>query len=295
MYCIYKVTHKENGQFYIGYSKNAKRRWRDHKQAARVGEKSRFYNAMRKYGPDMFQFEIIEELGDCSLQEAKDREVFWIAELKPEYNCTKGGDGSDPDEETRRKMSEAIRNSPKNATRGKKAWETRKQNTPAEEWSRIMSEAQANMSPQAKAAKFEKMRDANLNRSPEDEAERQRKRAETIAARTPEEQARVSANLSAGIKARALTEEQQAKISEGQRIGGMIQGAKIREWYNGLSDEEKKARNQNIADKVSAKAALRTQEERDAITAKRLASRARNKALKQQQELLQLNAQFADC
>lgn len=291
MYYIYKITHRENGQFYIGYTNNPKRRWREHKQAARAGESSRLYNTMRKYGLDAFDFIVLEEM-DCSVQQAKDREVEVIAELRPQYNCTKGGDGHEPDEETRAKMSESQRNSPACADKATRAWKTRRERYTPEEITQQIIQSNASLTPDQYAAKVEKCRDANINRNPEAEAARQRKRAETIANWTPEQREAYSANLSTDIKARELSEEQQAKISEGQRKGGLIQGPKIKAMIDALSPDEQKARMDNIIAGIKLAATNRTQEQKDEITRKRLESRERNKTAREQSLL---NSLFADC
>jgi hypothetical protein len=44
---------------------------------------------MRKYGIDNFIVESIETV----ISNINEREIFWINNLKPEYNMTKGGDG----------------------------------------------------------------------------------------------------------------------------------------------------------------------------------------------------------
>ena len=64
---------------------------------------------MNKYGVDAFIFEVIEE---CDEHNVDEREKFWIKELntrdnKHGYNLTEGGSGNS--EQTRRKLSEALK------------------------------------------------------------------------------------------------------------------------------------------------------------------------------------------
>lgn len=47
---IYKITNQINNKVYIGQSVNIKKRFNQHKCAARDGENSYFYKALRKYG-----------------------------------------------------------------------------------------------------------------------------------------------------------------------------------------------------------------------------------------------------
>ncbi len=281
---IYKITNKLNGNFYIGYTNNPKRRWKDHKQCAKSGEASRFYNAVRKYGNDQFTFEVIEELP--SAEAAKNREIELIAELDPEYNSTAGGDGMlNPSPELRRKMSEAIRNSPKNEGRLARAWETRRSLVTEEEWSIIMSGAQSNMTPEQKEEKARKWAESWGNRTDEAEAERQRKRAETVASWTPEQHEEYRQKLSESNKNRILSEETQAKIDAGAKQGGHITGQLMKQRLAAMSPEEYEARNKNLGDKIREGRANESDEKKAERERKRLASylatRARNKAAKE--------------
>ena len=87
---IYKITNKINNKFYIGQSKNVKRRIIEHKCVYHETNKS-LKAAYKKYGIENFDFEILEQ---CDLEKLNEREKYWIKELKPQYNRTTGGDGS---------------------------------------------------------------------------------------------------------------------------------------------------------------------------------------------------------
>ncbi len=88
---IYKITKKENGKAYIGQSNNIERRFQEHCQK---GEASRIPLdiAIKKYGKDAFNFEIIEE---CPIEKLNEREAYWIKyynTIETGYNCSEGGD-----------------------------------------------------------------------------------------------------------------------------------------------------------------------------------------------------------
>ena len=92
-----------------------KKRWPDHKSAARKGGKYYLYNAIRKYGEDNF---IVDILATTSTeQEANNLEKVWILLLKSHdekfgYNLTLGGEGqcgAIVSEEQRRKHSEKLK------------------------------------------------------------------------------------------------------------------------------------------------------------------------------------------
>ena len=80
---VYKITNTITGEFYIGSSKDIKRRWSNHKCRSTWDKcpNSSMYKDMQKYCVDKFKFEIIEET-----TELKQREQYWMNLLKPKYN-----------------------------------------------------------------------------------------------------------------------------------------------------------------------------------------------------------------
>ena len=110
MLYIYKFTNKINGKIYIGQTNDIKPRKRGHKSTA-FNEKSHnyhcaFHNAIRKYGWDNFDFEILEEIDDSFGREyLNEREIFFISYYQSltsqnGYNITKGGDGCAKEQKT---------------------------------------------------------------------------------------------------------------------------------------------------------------------------------------------------
>jgi group I intron endonuclease len=95
---IYKFTNKINNKSYIGQSVNIANRVQDHFYRAfynyhtnREYDKA-FYRALRKYGKENFNFEILEE---CSKEDLNEREKYWIKyynSYENGYNETIGGD-----------------------------------------------------------------------------------------------------------------------------------------------------------------------------------------------------------
>src|ERR1700722_9954086 len=98
---LYHVENAVNGDTYMGITKNPKTRWTTHKTVSRGGPEkyprvySYVHRSINKYGIDNFTFNVISHFGTRS--EAKEAEIFWIAELKTYdikvYNLTEGGDG----------------------------------------------------------------------------------------------------------------------------------------------------------------------------------------------------------
>jgi group I intron endonuclease len=90
---IYLATNIKNNKKYVGktsYDKLHKRISQHIWYSKNKNSNIPFSNALRKYGKNGFNWEIIEE---CNNEESGLREIYWIKELKPEYNATLGGDG----------------------------------------------------------------------------------------------------------------------------------------------------------------------------------------------------------
>ena len=83
---IYKFINKINGKLYIGQSKNLNCRKKQHfKNAFNPNNRDYdclFHRAIRKYGIDNFDFQILEE---CSIEELNDREIYWIEKYDSYY------------------------------------------------------------------------------------------------------------------------------------------------------------------------------------------------------------------
>ena len=82
---VYKITNTITGDFYIGSSKDVKRRWRSHKckSSWKKQPNNPLYLNMQKYGLDKFEFEILEEI---EVDKLKETEQEFIEKLKPAYN-----------------------------------------------------------------------------------------------------------------------------------------------------------------------------------------------------------------
>jgi group I intron endonuclease len=110
---IYMATNSVNFKNYIGQTSHtlAQRRGR-HESNARCGKRSRFYSALRKYGPAGFTWRVlITDSGNRKTTDAYERfliVLFSAQDIHWGYNLTSGGEGmSSPSDETRRRMSES--------------------------------------------------------------------------------------------------------------------------------------------------------------------------------------------
>lgn len=91
---IYKITNNINNKIYIGKTElSIQKRFQQHCRDAfkSKNEKRPLYAAMKKYGIEHFQVELIEEVDNT-----EDREIYWIDFYKSYsegYNATLGGEG----------------------------------------------------------------------------------------------------------------------------------------------------------------------------------------------------------
>lgn len=122
---IYKATNKVNGKVYIGQTRRSlEERVAGHIKRAESGYKTHFYNAIRKYGVDAFDWEII-----CTADNKEtlnELETYYITKydsINSGYNMVDGGNNNVMDlpgvkqkhkkrmqsEETRKKLSDTMK------------------------------------------------------------------------------------------------------------------------------------------------------------------------------------------
>jgi len=96
---VYCHIHRESGRRYVGVTKKTwRQRWNQHVYTAdRLAKKgwSHFANAIRKYGKEAFDHEVLEVC--TSLEQANEREQFWIDLYDTTnpvrgFNIKRGGD-----------------------------------------------------------------------------------------------------------------------------------------------------------------------------------------------------------
>lgn len=86
---LYQLKNKISGSVYFGITNNPKQRWHTHKNCAKnTDRKSPIYDAIRSYGIDNFEMEILESSEDA--QYIANREIELIASTK-NYNLHSGG------------------------------------------------------------------------------------------------------------------------------------------------------------------------------------------------------------
>lgn len=127
---VYCITNKVNGKKYVGITIHSLEwRWNGHVKTVIDGYQSVFACTIRKHGVENFEPSVIEEVD--SIDVLKEREVFWIANLKTYvgdedscgYNMTRGGDGT-----MGNKLSDESKNRQSIAAKGVKKSEAHKKN-----------------------------------------------------------------------------------------------------------------------------------------------------------------------
>lgn len=97
MFC-YSIRNKINKKCYIGITSNSlKYRMNQHMHNINIGKYTYFYNAVRKYGFNNFEFSFINDYSGLitykELQEIEKEEILKYNTFIEGYNMTMGGDG----------------------------------------------------------------------------------------------------------------------------------------------------------------------------------------------------------
>lgn len=142
---VYCITNLKTSTKYIGKTTDPERRWRGHKNASISGQRGRLYHAMRKFGLDLFTFQIVKEF--TTETEAFSYEERLIQELKqakvPLYNIAPGGMGGFAGtEESRKRLRQYWSDNARRAEMREKVNESYKQQHVRARVAKKLSEAQ---------------------------------------------------------------------------------------------------------------------------------------------------------
>lgn len=86
-YIIYKITNLINGRCYVGItSESVNTRFNKHKRKARFGSETNLHKAMRKYGEENFEIEVILSFFSENKKEAYAVEQEYINKYKGEWH-----------------------------------------------------------------------------------------------------------------------------------------------------------------------------------------------------------------
>ena len=123
IYSIYKATNKSNGKIYIGFDSNWPKRRNEHKTDSKR-RKTKFCNAIKKYGWDSFEWEVIYQSKDYNhtLEKMENKFIVEYDSYRNGYNSTLGGEGSKGI-----KLSKEHKNKISKSNKGKKVSEETKE------------------------------------------------------------------------------------------------------------------------------------------------------------------------
>jgi group I intron endonuclease len=144
---VYKITNTENKKSYVGYTKrdDVKDRIKEHFfKSVYTKKDTPFYNAIKKYGKESFDFEILFECSDEKMTLLKEIEFI---KIYGDYNLHEGGNvppnqkGNhwNLSDKTKKKMSESSKGKTKSENHKKSMSESRKGRKP---WNRGLTGAQ---------------------------------------------------------------------------------------------------------------------------------------------------------
>jgi group I intron endonuclease len=161
IYSIYKATNTANEKVYIGFATNFYNRKRTHKTDSKT-KQTKFHRAIRKYGWDAFNWEIIYQSKDKE-HTLKTMEPFFISQYNScelGYNITIGGEGATCPKTTEwknkisntRKSSESCKLA--SITNLKKANEANKLHPPANLGRKFSDEAKKSFSIERKSRTY---------------------------------------------------------------------------------------------------------------------------------------------
>lgn len=91
---IYLFRNIENGKCYVGQTTRIQERYKEHLYYAENNPETPFHKALQKYGPEGFEFRILEECDIFKLDELEQYYIKLYQCYSKGYNCTLGGEGN---------------------------------------------------------------------------------------------------------------------------------------------------------------------------------------------------------
>jgi group I intron endonuclease len=119
---VYLLYCRVSRKGYVGQTtQTLKRRWQKHCADAQTGSEYLIHRAIRKYGEDAFELSVLAEADNLpALDQIEIEQIEKQGTLAPNgYNIKEGGHHPDFSDETRKKISNAIKGE-KNHNYGKK-------------------------------------------------------------------------------------------------------------------------------------------------------------------------------
>ena len=109
---IYGFQNIYNGKWYIGKAKNLYNRYKDHYNDWKIKQNKQFYQAIKKYGWDSFNYYILKEYNEIpSNEELSQQEIFYIKQKDSYingYNASNKSSGGFYSEQHKQKCKEIL-------------------------------------------------------------------------------------------------------------------------------------------------------------------------------------------
>lgn len=140
---IYMIKNLANNNVYIGQSVDIYGRWGQHRRELKNNSHTNQHlqRAWNKYGPDYFDFVVIER---CDKDSLNDMEIYWIKKYDScnnGYNMTEGGHNTNPSAEVIQKLSESHKGIRKSDETRKKIGEAQRRKVYCPELDEVFSYA----------------------------------------------------------------------------------------------------------------------------------------------------------
>jgi group I intron endonuclease len=214
---IYKIT-SPIGKIYIGQSVNITKRFYDYKSLQNCNEQLMLFNSFNKYGVNYHKFEIIHI---CEPNELNELEVNYI-NLYESLNKNKGlnirGGGDNPimTEETKNKISKALKGKPKSIT-ARTNMSKSKKGKPT--WNKGLKGVQIAWNKGIKMPEQQRLNQTGINSfnfGKKQSEESNEKRSNSLKGRKKTKEH--LENISKALKGRVMSYEWRKKISESNKL-----------------------------------------------------------------------------
>lgn len=190
---IYAITHDATGRQYIGSAVRVGQRWNEHKSHLnrRIHHAIKLQNAWNKYGANAFTFSILEVVDNKN--DLIKKEQRWFGAVIPFFNSTLTAGsclGFKHSEETKRKVSEALRRRAPASAETRAKISAAKKGVPLKaEHREMLAELQRNRSPEWR----KKLSIARLGKKASAETRERLSKAHTGRAHSEETKAKIAA------------------------------------------------------------------------------------------------------
>jgi group I intron endonuclease len=121
---VYEAVNKNNGKVYVGLTTTTlKQRMSSHLRSAKAGSKMHFHKALRKYGPEAFEWSEVISCSDIESLHKAEKLCISLYEEHQRYNKSLGGEHSAYGMRHTEEVKEVCREASKKRWEGRRATE----------------------------------------------------------------------------------------------------------------------------------------------------------------------------